>query len=103
MKEVVERRGHSYSTVFGDGNKCLQMCKNCFKVFENLYKKLNSVKEKLAKAASKACNSAVSSSLPTSVNLATPSRRPIVTENQDQSDLASPSAQVSMSKISYYF
>ncbi len=55
MKEAVESQ--CYNRVFTDENACLRMCKNCFKVFENLSKKIVSVKEKVSKAASRACRS----------------------------------------------
>ncbi len=72
MKEAVESQGLCYSRVFADENACLRMCKNCFKVFENLSKKIVSVKEKVSKAASKACRSV--SQGHSSNPLATPSR-----------------------------
>ncbi len=92
----MESQGLCYSRVFTDENACLRMCKNCFKVFENLSKKIVSVKEKVSKAASRACRSV--SQGHSSNPLATPSRRTSSTQNvQDQSDLTSTSAQVSTS------
>ncbi len=75
--------------MFTEENDRLKMCKNCFKVFENLSSKLTKLKEKLAVAASMACSSA--SERPQNIST-TPSRmRSMAQTLQDRSDLASPS------------
>ncbi len=92
MVEVVESQGFSYNRVFTEENDSLKMCKNCFKVFENLSSKLTKLKEKLAVAASKACCSASERHQTIST---TPSRRRSMAQTlQNRSDLASPSVQV---------
>ena len=115
MKEVVGNQGFSWNVLFPNEANFGKMCKNCFKVFENLYKKHSKLKEKLSVAVSRVASdlsrsqviatAAVPPTTPSrrrsyataAVPPTTPSRRRsyAIQKTQSQADSGSPSVQVS--------
>ena len=114
MKEVVGNQGFSWNVLFPNEANFGKMCKNCFKVFENLYKKHSKLKEKLSVAVSRVASDLsriqviATAAVPTTpsrrrsyataaVPPTTPSRRRsyAIQKTQSQADSGSPSVQVS--------
>ena len=99
MKEVVGKQGFSWNFLFPNEANFGKMCKNCFKVFENLYKKHSKLKEKLSVAVSRVASDLSRSQViaTAAVPPTTPSRRRsyAIQKTQSQADSGSPSVQVS--------
>lgn len=76
MEEVLGSQSLSLDDAFPNLSESAKMCKNCFKVYDNLFKKCSKLKQKLTVSARRACDLSELGLPPTPPSAATPVAAP---------------------------